>query len=68
MNNCPHCFEKFPQWHMYIMHLELSHNKSGFNKPVVAVKKGPLTKVEKIAIVARGENRLGSHHFFQGAI
>lgn len=67
MNNCPHCSETFPQWHMYIMHLELNHNKSGFTKAAPLMKRGPLTKSEKAAIVAKGEARLGLQHFY-GAI
>lgn len=70
-NTCSVCGITFQAWKEYHDHTAQTHtSKAGAQRAaapiqtVVAGKRRPLTREEKAEIVARGEARLGAHHFF----
>lgn len=58
-STCVVCNERFNQWMLYKMHMEMKHQH------VVSgpIAKKLLTKEEKAILVAKGETRLGVQHF-----
>lgn len=61
VNKCVVCSELFPQWSTYAVHMEAIHDHK-----IDGMVRPPLTKEEKAAIVAKGEQRLGDRNFLGG--
>lgn len=63
---CPICQADFDNWTEYHEHVALQHAVNApkpFKDPKRGDYKGPMDKALKRKLVARGEQRMGSHYF-----
>lgn len=67
MHTCIICDEKFPVWMAYHIHMEMTHTKPAARvcsrKRFLGGVKAPKSDSELMALVAKGEGRLGMQHF-----